>query len=67
VARGNVVLLFETAVSYQMRIRIEQFVEDKHWETYIDKETGWNQADFEPEILRRLAAEAENLLALGIE
>ncbi|KAF1935287.1 hypothetical protein EJ02DRAFT_471311 [Clathrospora elynae] len=52
---------------YQMRTQIEQFVEDKHWETYINKETGWNQADFEPEILRQLAAEAEDLLALGIE
>ncbi|KAF1945254.1 hypothetical protein EJ02DRAFT_509704 [Clathrospora elynae] len=52
---------------YQMQTQIEQFVEDKHWETYINKETGWNQADFEPEILRQLAAEAEDLLALGIE
>jgi hypothetical protein len=25
---------------YLMRIAIEQFVEDKHWETYINKETG---------------------------
>jgi hypothetical protein len=52
---------------YQMRIQIEQFVEDKHWETYMNKETGWNQADFEPEMLRQLAAEADHLLALGIE
>jgi hypothetical protein len=65
VARGNILLLLKWL--YQMRTKIEQFVEDKHWETYINKETSWNQADFEPEILMQIAAEAKDLLALGVE
>lgn len=46
---------------YDMRLKIEQFVKDEHWETYVDQEQSWKAAIFDPELYTEIAEDAEAL------